>query len=904
MAIYDLGTASMAVNGEVTGVGTTWKAPLTLIRVGSTILFKTEPVQIYTISEIISDTQINVYNPNSETVPAGTGYAILAHDGITVQGLAQDVAETLRYYQSRETEVSTAVDIFKDFDQDKFSNDVSQVNTQFGEIVTIGAQVSSDAAKVASDRSAAAASEASAIASKNAAAASAQEAADYAASLDSSNLLRKDLNFSDLQDKDLSRKNLGVVSEVENYINNGRVPSSYFGITGSGDETEKVRSLHSFANDNKLSVLYNVSEVQLLADANIEVKTSVDFNGCVIKPVSTAEPGYLTTPTFNITGNPLVDVTNMINKANYTKGTTYIDSLSSLSRKTVTVGSSQYFCYRSSLGSSGGVPSGIEYKTSINRIEKFGELRYPLEHSFNNDNYVSTRVRDDESFILKVSNATIDTSRFVTGVVFKCSRSQVVFNDHTLRDFQNQRLANIRQVYYLDLCVSQVYFNRIFAEANSSQETINGTYVFSGRGNCDVKFDCINSVQGWGSISFNVIQGLNVTNSTLNRVDVHYHGYNISIDNCILSEFGVTMGTGGGRLSVTNCSRIIPYLSDFYQYDRTNPLIYMLSVIYFRGDYGNYFDGVIFVSNIHIELATNNIFSLTTEALPAVISVVSFNSGIPKGSSSDQSYADFGYTSAVPWANSVTIRDVTLHLHNPAQRTSWISLTGLNYRKLWVAPSTMPAAVVNVDNLNFSHATSYNKVEPVVMTNLSYSTSLVASANKNRSFNCEVSISNINSGFTPGRAIMSGGEGTLTFDLLYTQAEVAAFPSSGVVPRFKLDNVNGIAGRASIPCTIEVNGGTLLGLGDSSGGRNENCWINFNGTRVYPLPNSASSSVSNLPRASWNGCRFVDTGVSPNVTIMDSMIGCTFDNGQTPIGLSSPLLGFTGVIGDSGGRIQ
>ena len=105
MAIYDLGTASMAANGEVTGVGTTWKAPLTLIRVGATIVFKTEPVQIYTISEITSDTSLSVHNPSGETVPAGTGYAILAHDGISVQGLAQDVAETLRYYQSKETSI-------------------------------------------------------------------------------------------------------------------------------------------------------------------------------------------------------------------------------------------------------------------------------------------------------------------------------------------------------------------------------------------------------------------------------------------------------------------------------------------------------------------------------------------------------------------------------------------------------------------------------------------------------------------------------------------------------------------------------------------------------------------------------------------------------------------------------
>lgn len=100
MAIYDTGTASLSASGHVTGAGTQWMAPLTLIRVGATIIFKTDPVQIYTISEITSDTSLSVHNPSGETAPAGTGYAILAHDGISVQGLAQDVAETLRYYQS------------------------------------------------------------------------------------------------------------------------------------------------------------------------------------------------------------------------------------------------------------------------------------------------------------------------------------------------------------------------------------------------------------------------------------------------------------------------------------------------------------------------------------------------------------------------------------------------------------------------------------------------------------------------------------------------------------------------------------------------------------------------------------------------------------------------------------
>lgn len=215
MAIYDAGTASLAANGTVTGVGTTWMAPLTLIRVGSTIVFKTEPVQIYTISEIISDTQVNVYNPNSETVPTGTGYAILAHDGITVQGLAQDVAETLRYYQSNESYVAQAIDAFANFDANDFDTKVTQVNTQHGEVISTGAQVSADAVQVSNNKDAAAASAASASADKDSAAASAQEAADYAASLDTTNLLRKDLDLSDVADKSTARTNLDVYSKSD-----------------------------------------------------------------------------------------------------------------------------------------------------------------------------------------------------------------------------------------------------------------------------------------------------------------------------------------------------------------------------------------------------------------------------------------------------------------------------------------------------------------------------------------------------------------------------------------------------------------------------------------------------------------------------------------------------------------
>ena len=253
MAIYDLGTASLAANGEVTGVGTTWKAPITLIRVGATIVFKTEPVQIYTISEIISDTHINVYNPNSEAVPAGTGYAILAHDGITVQGLAQDVAETLRYYQSRETEVADAVDAFNNFDAADFETKVMQVNTQHVDVVNIGSQVEDIAIQVAADKDSAASSAASASSDKDAAAASAQEAADYAASLDTTNLLRKDLNLSDVADKAIARVNLGV----NGYESSG-ISVKNFGAVGDGvtDDGSAIQAAMDYCQQNRVDLTF------------------------------------------------------------------------------------------------------------------------------------------------------------------------------------------------------------------------------------------------------------------------------------------------------------------------------------------------------------------------------------------------------------------------------------------------------------------------------------------------------------------------------------------------------------------------------------------------------------------------------------------------------------------------
>lgn len=193
--IYTTGT--IAINGNtVTGTGTNFSEPLSLIRVGCTLIAIGNPVQIFTITEIKSGTELSVTPAANPAIPAGTKFSILLSDSISVDGLAQDVAETLRYYQGKETEIAAAVEWWKDFGGD------GQMDQLLANIRTETAQSTANAQKTEADKKttegyknaaatsataakssqdAAKASETSASNSKTAAATSATNAAKSAA---------------------------------------------------------------------------------------------------------------------------------------------------------------------------------------------------------------------------------------------------------------------------------------------------------------------------------------------------------------------------------------------------------------------------------------------------------------------------------------------------------------------------------------------------------------------------------------------------------------------------------------------------------------------------------------------------------------------------------------------------
>lgn len=127
MALYRTGTAAMDAQGVITGTGTKWREPLSLIRTGATIVFLTSPLKFAVISDIVSDTEMKAIQTDGEQVANGN-YVILLNDSLTVDGMAQDVAETLRYYQSKETVIEEVIEFFKNFDLKTLQDLVNKVN--------------------------------------------------------------------------------------------------------------------------------------------------------------------------------------------------------------------------------------------------------------------------------------------------------------------------------------------------------------------------------------------------------------------------------------------------------------------------------------------------------------------------------------------------------------------------------------------------------------------------------------------------------------------------------------------------------------------------------------------------------------------------------------------------------
>ncbi|MFU2317960.1 tail fiber domain-containing protein [Rahnella sp. PCH160] len=100
MGLYKAGTIAITTAGAATGTGTSWTTAGNGIRTGQTILLNTNPAQQVTIQAINGATSLTVTPVPAAAIPAGTTYAILTTDALSVDGLASQVSEAITYFKN------------------------------------------------------------------------------------------------------------------------------------------------------------------------------------------------------------------------------------------------------------------------------------------------------------------------------------------------------------------------------------------------------------------------------------------------------------------------------------------------------------------------------------------------------------------------------------------------------------------------------------------------------------------------------------------------------------------------------------------------------------------------------------------------------------------------------------
>ncbi|EDV3179084.1 hypothetical protein CSP48_003995, partial [Salmonella enterica subsp. arizonae] len=213
----------MDSQGYITGYDTKWREQLTLIRSGATIFFITPPFQAAVITEVISDTSMRAIATGGAIVDRGD-YIILLHDSLTVDGLAQDVAETLRYYQGEETQIEGFIEFLKDFDWKRLEDLHAETVNKANEAATSAqnAEASNQASQNAmnnaqqaktdaeSARDIANTAEQGAINARTGSETARDEARQWAQQVNPENLLHKDQNLNDLSNTEVAKTNLKV----------------------------------------------------------------------------------------------------------------------------------------------------------------------------------------------------------------------------------------------------------------------------------------------------------------------------------------------------------------------------------------------------------------------------------------------------------------------------------------------------------------------------------------------------------------------------------------------------------------------------------------------------------------------------------------------------------------------
>lgn len=382
---------------------------------------------------------------------------------------------------------------------------------------------------------------------------------------------------------------------------------------GSTDDTTAVNAAHVYANAIGATVSYaGLTSVALQADAQIPVKTSVDFAQCKVVILGGVDGSPDWSEAFNILyvitddDCPIVSTTGSVTASDLYAGSPF-------PTKGLFDGHG-YAELRCEYQVPDRFKTGTEdYRQSF-KVNRLGRASHPLSvdvSAYASD--ITVRYRKTSERTLTIRNLTLYEGTWNKQKVLQVKRCNVVIEDTTLLYTENGTYDDICAIISIEEASDITVRN--FTTTGRQSSELSGTYALFVDGGADIYVEKMNALTGWGATAAHRVNGIHYTGCVLNRVDAHTSGHNMFVQDCDLHENGVVYGWGGGIISVRN--------SRCY---RTT------AVVSHRSDWGGSFFGEIIVDNVEVnsnwavnvyvvDLATNPLGASTGVYAPSTIKV-------------------------------------------------------------------------------------------------------------------------------------------------------------------------------------------------------------------------------------------------------------------------------------------
>ncbi|HEK0789402.1 TPA: hypothetical protein SMP78_003627 [Proteus mirabilis] len=586
-------------------------------------------------------------------------------------------------------------------------------------------------------------------------------------------------------------------------------PANYalnFSVSENGDMTDNVRKLHAYCNySGEEAIYYGVKSFSVDSTAEISISTDVNFNGAdVLFIQSELRPEWEFIPAFRVL-DPLTPLETIPN--DWEPETLYAD------RTTIKNNSYEFsegvICFDTNINFGKRYPTdSVYYKLrEVFKVFKGGILNYPIDISIAGGDLGSVLFRKQPNKYITIKDINIDSSNAPQLQAFSIERNKcnlVGFN------FKNNTSINkSRTIIYLNK-VCDIHLSKWSGsgfEGNSASYLLGGDFV------ANMSITNFGIDGGMPAIGMNVVNGVYVENSHINRFDVHSFLHNVFIDNVTFGVYGISYGVGGGTLSVKNSTFIkgkVPGRGDFTTIGEYN-------LITARGDYGSVFYGNIIVDVVVVKIDASIDLSGGTDNYPYKVNVVNFVSG-----------GDYGFTENKPWAYAISISNVMVIPPSYSYNFDFGVISfgaGLSTGLLF--PDN-----INIDNIGFMRGPE-SKHHIIPVTFPSYVNTFCRGSAGKSGGNSRIKISNV-------RSICSRARLQDRSSINLTPAVSSQTSPNRLVPAIDLLNCEGISLRYSINGGIvSVDNCEIRDFSTFSGGESTPD-IQFTGCRFYFVDGSQS----------------------------------------------------------------